>query len=115
MLNCLFLIIGELKPWEYCRCISKYILTQELLLNIQQNDILIFLDSHTGLDRGFFLSRIGNCKTFDDKADGYCRAEGVGTIIIVSQQVTLLLSLKPFSGYWKHDYLFVLPGKNTLY
>jgi hypothetical protein len=42
MLNCLFLIIGELKPWEYCRCISKYILTQELLLNIHQNDILTF-------------------------------------------------------------------------
>ena len=39
-------------------------------------------DGHTGLDRGFFLSRTGNCKTYDDKADGYCRAEGVGTVII---------------------------------
>lgn len=39
-------------------------------------------DGHTGLDKGFFLSRTGNCKPFDDKADGYCRAEGVATVII---------------------------------
>lgn len=34
-------ITKELRPWEYCLYISDYILTQELLLNIQQNDILI--------------------------------------------------------------------------
>ncbi|KAL2020283.1 hypothetical protein VTK56DRAFT_8607 [Thermocarpiscus australiensis] len=39
-------------------------------------------DFHAGLDRGHFLSRTGNCKTFDDTADGYCRGEGVGTVII---------------------------------
>ena len=39
-------------------------------------------DGHAGLDKGFFLSRTGNCKPFDDKADGYCRAEGVGTVFI---------------------------------
>lgn len=39
-------------------------------------------DGHTGLDKGFFLSRTGNCKPFDDAADGYCRGEGVATIII---------------------------------
>ncbi|KAL4789091.1 beta-ketoacyl synthase [Aspergillus venezuelensis] len=39
-------------------------------------------DGHTGLDKGFFLSRTGNCKAFDDAADGYCRAEGVGTVFI---------------------------------
>ncbi|TPX22279.1 Type I Iterative Polyketide synthase (PKS), partial [Coccidioides immitis] len=39
-------------------------------------------DGHTGLDKGFFLSRTGNCKPFDDQADGYCRGEGVATVII---------------------------------
>ncbi|KAH8585391.1 polyketide synthase-like protein [Bisporella sp. PMI_857] len=44
---------------------------------------MIFMpDGHTGLDKGFFLSRTGNCKTFDDQADGYCRAEGVGTLFL---------------------------------
>ncbi|KFY21351.1 hypothetical protein V493_07486 [Pseudogymnoascus sp. VKM F-4281 (FW-2241)] len=39
-------------------------------------------DITAGLDRGHFLSRTGNCKTFDDGADGYCRGEGVCTVII---------------------------------
>ncbi|KAL4751925.1 hypothetical protein BDW72DRAFT_192435 [Aspergillus terricola var. indicus] len=39
-------------------------------------------DGHTGLDKGFFLSRTGNCKPFDDKADGYCRGEAVATVVI---------------------------------
>jgi 3-oxoacyl-(acyl-carrier-protein) synthase len=39
-------------------------------------------DITAGLDRGHFLSRTGNCKTFDDGADGYCRSEGVCTLII---------------------------------
>ncbi|KAK1725305.1 type I polyketide synthase [Colletotrichum acutatum] len=39
-------------------------------------------DNFAGLDRGHFLSRTGNCNTFDDGADGYCRADGVGTIVL---------------------------------
>lgn len=39
-------------------------------------------DNFAGLDRGHFLSRTGNCKTFDDEADGYCRADGIGTVIL---------------------------------
>ncbi|KAL1963600.1 hypothetical protein VTN77DRAFT_8045 [Rasamsonia byssochlamydoides] len=35
-----------------------------------------------GLDRGHFLSRTGNCKTFDDMADGYCRGEAIATVIL---------------------------------
>lgn len=39
-------------------------------------------DNFSGLDKGHFLSRTGNCKTFDDDADGYCRADGVGTVVL---------------------------------
>ncbi|KAM0245977.1 hypothetical protein ACHAQJ_010382 [Trichoderma viride] len=39
-------------------------------------------DSFVGLDRGHFLSRTGNCNTFDDEADGYCRADAVGTVVL---------------------------------
>ncbi|OGM43333.1 hypothetical protein ABOM_008737 [Aspergillus bombycis] len=45
-------------------------------------NILTNPDFTAGLDRGHFLSRTGNCKTFDDEADGYCRGEGVGTVIL---------------------------------
>ncbi|RYP79317.1 hypothetical protein DL770_006722 [Monosporascus sp. CRB-9-2] len=45
-------------------------------------NVLTNPDMTAGLDRGHFLSRTGNCKTFDDSADGYCRGEGVGTVII---------------------------------
>ncbi|TVY82991.1 Conidial yellow pigment biosynthesis polyketide synthase [Lachnellula suecica] len=39
-------------------------------------------DIYSGLSKGQFLSKTGPCKTFDDEADGYCRGEGVGTIIL---------------------------------
>lgn len=45
-------------------------------------NVLTNPDFTAGLDRGHFLSRTGNCKTFDDSADGYCRGEGIGTIIL---------------------------------
>lgn len=45
-------------------------------------NVLTNPDFTSGLDRGHFLSRTGNCKTFDDGADGYCRGEGVATVII---------------------------------
>ncbi|EFQ36810.1 beta-ketoacyl synthase domain-containing protein [Colletotrichum graminicola M1.001] len=45
-------------------------------------NVLTNPDFTAGLDRGHFLSRTGNCKTFDDGADGYCRGEGIGTIIL---------------------------------
>ncbi|KAF5021129.1 hypothetical protein F66182_6829 [Fusarium sp. NRRL 66182] len=45
-------------------------------------NVLTNPDFTAGLDRGHFLSRTGNCKTFDDGADGYCRGEGVATIIM---------------------------------
>ncbi|KAF2790288.1 conidial yellow pigment biosynthesis polyketide synthase [Melanomma pulvis-pyrius CBS 109.77] len=39
-------------------------------------------DNFAGLDRGHFLSTTGNCNTFDDAANGYCRADAVGTVIL---------------------------------
>jgi len=45
-------------------------------------NVLTNPDYTAGLDRGHFLSRTGNCKSFDDEADGYCRGEGVVTVIL---------------------------------
>lgn len=45
-------------------------------------NVLTNPDMHAGLDRGHFLSRTGNCKTFDESADGYCRGEAVATAIL---------------------------------
>ena len=35
-----------------------------------------------GLSRGGFLSPTGSCKTYDEGADGYCRADGVGIVVL---------------------------------
>ena len=46
------------------------------------SNILTGSDMFAGLSRGNFLSSTGSCKTFDHAADGYCRGEGVGTVIL---------------------------------
>ncbi|KAF4455874.1 Type I Iterative Polyketide synthase (PKS) [Fusarium albosuccineum] len=45
-------------------------------------NVLTNPDNFTGLDRGHFLSTTGNCNAFDDGASGYCRADGVGSVIL---------------------------------
>jgi iterative type I PKS product template protein len=35
-----------------------------------------------GLSQGGFLSPTGACKTYSDKADGYCRGEGVAVVVV---------------------------------
>lgn len=45
-------------------------------------NILTAVDMFSGLSRGSFLSPTGSCKTFDDEADGYCRGEGVGSVVL---------------------------------
>ena len=45
-------------------------------------NILTNPDMTSGLDKGHFLTRKGNCRTFDETADGYCRVEGVATVVM---------------------------------
>ncbi|KXH55672.1 beta-ketoacyl synthase [Colletotrichum nymphaeae SA-01] len=39
-------------------------------------------DIFAGLSRGQFLSKTGPCATFDNGADGYCRADGCASVIV---------------------------------
>ncbi|KAL9943253.1 Type I Iterative Polyketide synthase (PKS) [Verticillium nonalfalfae] len=39
-------------------------------------------DIFSGLSRGQFLSKTGPCATFDNGADGYCRADGCASVIV---------------------------------
>ncbi|KAM3427380.1 hypothetical protein NHJ13734_009003 [Beauveria thailandica] len=67
-------------------------------------NVLTNPDIFTGLDRGHFLSKSGNCNTFDDEASGYCRAEGVGAVILKRLEDALE----------DHDPIFgVIAGSNT--
>lgn len=39
-------------------------------------------DIFAGLSRGQFLSKKGNCNTFDNAADGYCRADACASVVV---------------------------------
>ena len=45
-------------------------------------NILTNPDIFSGLSKGQFLSKTGSCKTYDEEADGYCRGDGVVTLIL---------------------------------
>ncbi|KAL3459999.1 hypothetical protein BJX64DRAFT_278756 [Aspergillus heterothallicus] len=45
-------------------------------------NIITSSDSFAGLSRAYFLSKTGGCKVFDDGADGYCRADAVGSLVL---------------------------------
>jgi acyl transferase domain-containing protein len=49
-------------------------------------NILTAPDIFSGLSRGQFLSKNGPCQTWDIKADGYCRADGVASIVLKRYQ-----------------------------
>jgi acyl transferase domain-containing protein len=44
---------------------------------------------HSALSRGGFLSLTGGCKTFREDADGYCRGEAVGVLVLKRQDDAL--------------------------
>ncbi|KAK8061049.1 ketoacyl-synt-domain-containing protein [Apiospora hydei] len=46
-------------------------------MNIMTNS-----DVYAGLSQGHFLSPTGGCKTWDEGADGYCRSDGVGSVVL---------------------------------
>ncbi|TQS36404.1 hypothetical protein Golomagni_03148 [Golovinomyces magnicellulatus] len=39
-------------------------------------------DNYCMLSKGHFLSKTGQCKVWSEEADGYCRADGIGCIVI---------------------------------
>jgi len=39
-------------------------------------------DNYAGLGNAHFLSKTGQCKVWDKDADGYCRADGVGSVVL---------------------------------
>ncbi|KAL8720159.1 MAG: hypothetical protein Q9225_002947 [Loekoesia sp. 1 TL-2023] len=45
-------------------------------------NVLTNPDIFSGLSSGQFLSKTGNCQTFDNEADGYCRGEAVASVIL---------------------------------
>ena len=45
------------------------------------SNVLTNSDIFSGLSRGHFLSKTGSCKTWDNDADGYCRGDGVCSVI----------------------------------
>ena len=45
-------------------------------------NIMTTPDLFAGLSRGGFLSLTGSCKTWDETADGYCRADAVGVVVL---------------------------------
>ena len=40
------------------------------------------IQMYIGLDRAHFLSPTGQCKSFDDPVDGYCRADGCAIVVL---------------------------------
>ena len=45
-------------------------------------NLLTCSDMFAGLSRARFVSLTGPCKTFDETADGYCRAEATATVVL---------------------------------
>ncbi|KAL8701717.1 MAG: hypothetical protein Q9224_000379, partial [Gallowayella concinna] len=59
--------------YQACRAIQNNDCTAALAGGV---NAMCSPDMYLGLSRGHFLSSTGGCKSFDENADGYCRAEG---------------------------------------
>ncbi|KAF7554686.1 hypothetical protein G7Z17_g2695 [Cylindrodendrum hubeiense] len=47
-------------------------------------NLITGINNYFDLGKASFLSQTGQCKPFDDSADGYCRADGVGLVVLKS-------------------------------
>ncbi|KAH7118688.1 polyketide synthase [Dactylonectria estremocensis] len=45
-------------------------------------NLITGINNYFDLGKASFLSQTGQCKPFDDSADGYCRADGVGLVVL---------------------------------
>ncbi|TDL16946.1 ketoacyl-synt-domain-containing protein, partial [Rickenella mellea] len=64
---------------QACRAIAAGDCTAALAGGV---NIISSPDMYLGLDRAHFLSPTGQCKPFDESADGYCRADGCGMFVL---------------------------------
>ncbi|KAI0104013.1 polyketide synthase [Nemania sp. FL0031] len=53
-------------------------------------NIITSPDIYCMLTKGHFLSKTGQCKVWDAEADGYCRGDGVGSVVIKRLEDALL-------------------------
>lgn len=63
-------------------------------------NIMTSINNYIDLGKAGFLSPIGQCKPFDESADGYCRSDGAGLVVLklLSQAVAdkdLILGVIP--------------------
>ncbi|KAI9152369.1 polyketide synthase [Paramyrothecium foliicola] len=47
-------------------------------------NLITGINNYLDLGKASFLSSTGQCKPFDESADGYCRADGVGLVVLKS-------------------------------
>lgn len=64
---------------EYTNGRCSLLILHPLIINLRR---VKNPDIFSGLSRGQFLSKKGPCATFDNDADGYCRADGVGSVVL---------------------------------
>ncbi|TDL15699.1 ketoacyl-synt-domain-containing protein [Rickenella mellea] len=65
--------------YQACRAIAADDCTAALAGGV---NIITSPDMYLGLDRAHFLSPTGQCKPFDESADGYCRADDCGMFVL---------------------------------